>query len=32
VFKRGFFSKYKGEVVVGLLVFLMLLLKSFWAD
>jgi dihydrofolate reductase len=32
VFKRGFLSKYKGEVVVGLLVFLMLLLKSFWAD
>ncbi|MEY3157995.1 MAG: hypothetical protein RLZZ121_1048, partial [Bacteroidota bacterium] len=24
--------KYKGEVVVGLLVFLVFLLKSFWTD
>jgi hypothetical protein len=29
---RTFFSKYRGEVVVGILVFLMLILKNLWTD
>lgn len=32
VLKRGFFSKYRGEFIAGLLVFLMLLLQSLWSD
>ncbi len=32
VLNRGFFSKYRGEFIAGLLVFLMLLLQSLWSD
>jgi thioredoxin 1 len=30
--RQSGFSKYRGEVVVGILVFLMLILKNLWTD